>query len=291
MGNKLFTLLVAALLPAAGAMASDHYVRFKGSGTMDGSSWDNALPFADFCTKVNTYANGDTFYFAGGTYYATSAAPAKVTNGYTLIGGFSPSLTGTEHTIPAYPSSTPTIFSGDVNQNDTLDAEDAKYCLYVNTSTAKTSAPLKPFVIQGIDFTGCYDATKDSRSHGGLYVDNSYDVTLKNCRFYGNKCVSPDQYGGMALTANRSTVFVQDCQFTDNTAYQRGGAVYVYSNTGSKGLTVFERCLFSGNSVTADSTSLGSAINYTHGPGLWLVNCTVANNTAKSGGGSICEWC
>jgi len=276
--------MFAALLPAAGAMAADYYVSVNGNGTKDGSSWDNALPFATFYANVNSYDNGDTFYFAGGTYYATSKKPTAITNGYTFIGGFNPTLTGTKHATPAYPSSTPTVFSGDVNQNGSLDAADAKYCLYVNTSTAKTSATLKPFVIQGIDFTGCYDATKDNRSHGGLYVDNSYDVTLKNCHFYGNKCVKPDQYGGMALTAYRSTVFVQDCQFTDNTAYQRGGAVYVYSNASTKGLTVFERCLFSGNSATAESTPFGSAINYTHGPGLWLVNCTVANNTAQSGG-------
>ena len=283
MGNKLFTLLFAVMLPVAGAMASDHYVSVNGKGTKDGSSWDNALPYTTFYANVNKYTNGDTFYFAAGTYYAPSTSPTKVTNGYNFIGGFSTSLTGTDHATPT-PSSTPTIFSGDVNQNGKLDAEDAKYCLYVNTATAKTSATQKPFVIQGIEFTGCYDADKDSRAHGGFYVDNSYDVTLKNCRFYNNKCVSPDQYGGMAFTAYRSTVFVQDCEFTNNTAYQRGGAVYVYSNAGTKGLTVFERCIFSGNEVTAEESPLGSAINYTHGPGLWLVNCTVANNTAQSGG-------
>ena len=284
MGNKLFTLMFAALLPAAGAMAADYYVSVNGNGSKDGSSWDNALPFATFYANVNKYTNGDTFYFAGGTYYATSKTPTAITNGYTFIGGFDPALTGTEHTTPTYPSATPTIFSGDVNKNGLLDAEDAKCCMHVNTVTAKSSTPLKPVVIQGIDFTGCYDATQDGKTHGGLFVDNSYDVTLKNCRFYGNKCVSPDQHGGMALTAFRSTVFVQDCEFTDNTAYQRGGAVYVYSDKASKGLTVFERCLFSGNKVTAESSPLGSAVNYRHGPGLWLVNCTVTNNTAQSGG-------
>ncbi len=284
MGNKLFTFLFAAMLPAMGAMATDHYVSVNGSGTLDGSSWDNALSFATFCDNVNSYENGDTFYFAGGTYYATLKTPTAITKGYTFVGGFNPALTGTEHATPAYPSSTPTIFSGDVNKNGLLDAADAKYCMYVITTTAKTSPTLKPFVIQGIDFTGCYDAEEKSKTHGGLFVENSYDVTLKNCRFYGNKCVSPDEYGGMALTAYRSTVFVQDCEFTNNTAYQRGGAVYVHSNASTKGLTVFERCLFSGNKVTAESSPLGSAVNYTHGPGLWLVNCTVTNNTAQSGG-------
>lgn len=185
MGNKLFTLLVAALLPAAGAMAADYYVSVDGNGSKDGSSWDNALPFATFYANVNSYTDGDTFYFLGGTYYATNKTPTAITNGYTFIGGFDPALTGTEHTTPTYPSSTPTIFSGDVNKNGEQDAEDASRFLALKTNTKKGGDTQKPFVIQGIEFTNCYDATS-TPTHGALQLNNCYDVTIKNCRFYNN---------------------------------------------------------------------------------------------------------
>lgn len=284
MGNKLFTLLFAAMLPAAGAMASDYYVSVNGNGTKDGSSWDNALRFATFCAHVNNYTNGDTFYFAGGTYYATSKTPTAITNGYTFIGGFDPALTGTEHATPAYPSSTPTVFSGDVNQNGKQDAEDASRFLALKTDTKKGGDKQKPFVIQGIEFTSCFDSTS-TKTHGAVQLNNCYDVTIKNCRFYNNN-TPISGYGGMAFTSYRSTAFVQDCEFTDNAAVQRGGAVYVWGDGTdyTKGYTVFERCLFSGNKVTDESKPLGSAIFYSHSPALWLVNCTITGNDAPSGG-------
>lgn len=284
MGNKLFTLLVAAMLPAAGAMASDYYVSVDGNGSKDGSSWDNALPFATFYANVNNYTNGDTFYFAGGTYCATNKTPTAITNGYTFIGGFDPALTGIEHTTPTYPSSTPTIFSGDVNKNGEQDAEDASRFLALKTNTKKGGDTQKPFVIQGIEFTNCYDATS-TPTHGALQLNNCYDVTIKNCRFYNNN-TKKSGYGGMAFTAYRSTSFVQDCEFTNNSAVQRGGAVYVWvdGTDYSKGYTVFERCLFSGNKVSDETKPLGSAIFYSHGPALWLVNCTITGNDAPSGG-------
>ena len=276
--------MFAALLPAAGAMAADYYVSVNGNGSKDGSSWGNALPFATFYSNVNSYANGDTFYFAGGTYYATSKTPTAITNGYTFIGGFATTLTGTEHTTPTYPSATPTIFSGDVNKNGEQDAEDASRFLALKTNTKKGGDTQKPFVIQGIEFTNCYDATS-TPTHGALQLNNCYDVTIKNCRFYNNN-TKKSGYGGMAFTAYRSTSFVQDCEFTNNSAVQRGGAVYVWVDgiDYSKGYTVFERCLFSGNKVSDETKPLGSAIFYSHGPALWLVNCTITGNDAPSGG-------
>lgn len=284
MGNKLFTFLFAAMLPATGAMATDHYVSVNGNGTQDGSSWDNALSFATFYANVNSYDNGDTFYFAGGTYYAISKTPTAITNGYTFVGGFDPALTGTEHATPAYSSSTPTIFSGDVNHNDKQDAEDASRFLALKTDTKKGGETQKPFTIQGIEFTNCFDSTS-TKTHGAVQLNNCYDVTIKNCRFYNNN-TPISGYGGMALTSYRSTVFVQDCEFTDNAAVQRGGVVYVWvdGTDYTKGYTVFERCLFSGNKVTDESKPLGSAIFYSHGPALWLVNCTITGNDAPSGG-------
>jgi len=288
MGNKLFTLMFAALLPAAGAMAADYYVSVNGNGSKDGSSWGNALPFATFYSNVNSYANGDTFYFAGGTYYATSKTPTAITNGYTFIGGFATTLTGTEHTTPTYPSATPTIFSGDVNKNGEQDAADASRFLALKTNYKDVEYVKKPFVIQGIEFTNCYDATS-TKTHGALQLNNCYDVTIKNCRFYNNN-TNISGYGGMAFTSNSSSALVQDCEFIDNSAAQRGGAAYIfaensnYTKSSTKGYTIFERCLFSGNKVTATSSSLGSAICYTHGPALWLVNCTITGNETPSGG-------
>ena len=145
MDFKKFTL-VAALLAAPAALfaQSNHYISVTGAGSNDGSSWDNAMPFSTLCENIDSYANGDVFYFKEGTY--VFSAPLKVTGkGYTFIGGFSKDLTGTSNETPTYPTATPTVFSGDVNGDGVASNGDAD-CLLSFTKVSADNHYIRPEV-------------------------------------------------------------------------------------------------------------------------------------------------
>ena len=258
----------------------------------DGSSWDNALSFADFKTKVSDgtiYDEGTTFYFGGGTYTITDTI--KVYKGYSIIGGYNPASTGSEPGTPS--ASYRTIFDGD-NQTG---------CLFTfsGTTTKSISAPM---TFENLEFTKCkytrttfYDAAAGkekninddvtkfsidySNNVGALWLSNCDDVTVRNCKFYGNESLT---FGGMAITSRSTNLYVVDSEFYENKAVSRGAAVRLFCNKDATGETVFERCVFKSNVVTYNGNAAGSAILMQHGQKLYLVNCTVADNSAKQGG-------
>lgn len=255
-----------------------HYVNTTAKGSGDGSSWDNAMAFADFYENVNSYDDGDKFLFAGGTYKPTEVK--EINKGYTFIGGFSPDLTGEDDTQPDYPSATPTIFSGDKNNNGVADSGDAVAVLNFSTATEDGSM-LKAITLRGIDFTGAFDST-DGENHGALWLRHCGYVSVENCRFYGNKCTG--KLGGMAITSQYSHLVATDCQFFDNEAKSRGAALRFSSNDKSRGVGIINRCAIYNNKV---KEGVGSAILVQHGKALYIVNSTITGNSSDTETGAI----
>lgn len=291
MDFKKFTL-VAALLAAPAALfaQSNHYISVTGAGSNDGSSWDNAMPFSTLCENIDSYANGDVFYFKEGTY--VFSAPLKVTGkGYTFIGGFASELTGTSNETPTYPTATPTVFSGDVNRDGVASEDDAECLLSFKTDT-KNGDETKKVVLKGLELTCAYSQTSpgdNATARGALHLDNCGWVEVDNCRFYGNVAEEPaegnaKQVGGMAFTSHRSLSVFNDCEFTDNKATSRGGAIKLTSDNKEKGKTTFNRCLIARNTIKND---LGSAICMQHGAYLQIVNSTVTGNAGPDGEAAI----
>ena len=276
------TLLALGMMLPASVFATNYYIRTAANGTGDGSSWDNAMAFETFYTNFQDdtkYADGDAFYFAEGTYVVpTVSVKTQKAKGFTFKGGYSEALTGTELPDVDY-SAYRTIISGDRNGDGIQNGGDARCLFALQANTASTTTPQKPILIQGIDF--CYVYTEeptnanDSRK-GALCIDNSGDVTIKNCRFYNNEIASEGSaIGGAALFNYRSTVHLIDCEFTNNKAKSRGAAIRVASNAGTKGHLIVERCLFAGNEVTNNN---GSAIFVQHSPVVTIVNSTIVDN-------------
>ena len=276
------TLLALGMMLPASVFATDYYIRTAANGTGDGSSWDNAMAFETFYTNFQDdtkYADGDAFYFAEGTYVVPAVSvKTQKAKGFTFKGGYSEALTGTELPDVDY-SAYRTIISGDRNGDGIQNGGDARCLFALQANTASTTTPQKPILIQGIDF--CYVYTEeptnanDSRK-GALCIDNSGDVTIKNCRFYNNEIASEGSaIGGAALLNYRSTVHLIDCEFTNNKAKSRGAAIRVASNAGTKGHLIVERCLFAGNEVTNNN---GSAIFVQHSPVVTIVNSTIVDN-------------
>lgn len=291
MDFKKFTL-VAALLAAPAALfaQSNHYISVTGAGSNDGSSWDNAMPFSTLCENIDSYANGDVFYFKEGTY--VFSAPLKVTGkGYTFIGGFSKDLTGTSNETPTYPTVTPTIFSGDVNGDGVANEGDSE-CLFSFKANTKNGVKDNLIVLKGLDFTGAYSQASpgdNATARGALHLDNCGWVEVDNCRFYGNVAEEPaegnaKQVGGMAFTSHRSLSVFNDCEFTDNKATSRGGAIKLTADGADKGKTTFNRCLIARNTIKND---FGSAICMQHGTYLQIVNSTVTGNVGADGEAAV----
>ncbi|SFG25806.1 right-handed parallel beta-helix repeat-containing protein [Prevotella sp. KH2C16] len=273
--KKITLSLALSTIPFMG-FSAEYYVRPAATGSADGSSWDNAIAFATMYENINNYNNGDTFYFSGGVY--TPAKVIGITNGYTFIGGFDPALTGTNHDTPIYPSSTPTVFSGDLDGDGAMSPGDLNRLLAFNTATKDDS---KKVILKGVEFTKAY-STQSTTTEGALWIRNCGYVEVDNCRFYGN--VDDKYYGGMAFTGEYSTAYFNDCEFTNNRAVSRGGAIRLSSNSGTKGLTVFNRCLITNNKV---DKNVGSAILVQQGIGLYLINCMVTGNKSGEETGAI----
>lgn len=291
MDFKKFTLVAALLAaPAALSAQTNHYVSLTGAGANDGSSWDNAMPFSTLCENIDSYENGDVFYFKEGTYVVTT--PLKVTKkGYTFIGGFASELTGTSNETPTYLTETPTVFSGDVNSDGVASEGDAECLLSFKTDT-KNGDDTKKVVLKRLELTCAYSQTspKDNAdARGALHLDNCGWVEVDNCRFYGNvgedpTGEDPKQVGGMAFTSHRSLSVFNDCEFTDNKGTSRGGAIKLTSDNKEKGKTTFNRCLIARNTIKND---LGSAICMQHGAYLQIVNSTVTGNAGPDGEAAI----
>ena len=274
---KKFYLIAALMAAPAASFATDYFVTPDGRGNGDGTSWDNAMSINKMYENVNGFENGDVFYFAGGTYYIPKVV--GITKGYTFIGGFDPKLTGIEHTTPNYPSNTPTVFSGDANQNNQMDEGDLKQILIIGSN----SGPYKEkVVLTGLEFTKAYSTNADDYTQGALRVRGCSDVEVNNCRFYGNV---DDKTGyGMAFTGEYSTVCFNECEFFDNKALSRGAAIRLTDSGMYQGVTVLNRCLIEGNTV---ENGTGSAICVQHGMALYIINSTITGNKSNKESGAI----
>lgn len=286
---KNFYLVAAMMAAPVASSAADYYISTEARGNGDGSSWDNAMAFSTMLDQINSFANGDVFYFAGGKYNVPKVV--TITNGYTFVGGFNPELTGTGHETPDYPSAIPTVFSGDINGDGVANSGDAECLLSFKTNT-KNGDESKKVVLKGLELTGAYSQSSPSdnaTARGALHLDNCGYVEVDDCRFYGNVAEEPaegnaKQVGGMAFTSHRSLSVFNGCEFTDNKATSRGGAIKLTSDNKEKGKTTFNRCLIARNTIKND---LGSAICMQHGAYLQIVNSTVTDNVAPEAESAI----
>ncbi|MDE6489760.1 MAG: hypothetical protein K2L49_01215, partial [Muribaculaceae bacterium] len=175
-----------------------------------------------------------------------------------------------------------TVFTGDQNGNNNPDSGDLNRLMRFQSNTADGNSA-NAVVLENIDFTCVFTNTNDqAMTVGALMVDNSGDVKVCGCRFYG--CWADGEQGGAAVHLYRSTVHFTDCDFRNNSANYRGGAVRLRSNDKNKGITTFERCSFTGNT---NYHTYGGAIFFAHGKTLNIINSTIAGNTAATLGGAI----
>ena len=145
--------------------------------------------------------------------------------------------------------------------------------IYVNNAAA---------VICGITFSGGRGTDKSGQTYyGGAASIDSNGGTIEDCRITGS--ANRQGYGGgagMLAGTFRRTIF--DGNSNNNSFGSWGGALYIAGS----GATV-DTCLFYGNS----SANWGGAIYADgSGTGISILCCTIADNTAPSGGADVCFW-
>ena len=261
------------------------FVTVYGSGTMDGTSWDNAMDASGLTDLLTNYQNlsRQPIYVAEGKYVLSNQAGEGLTitkDLYNVKGGFSASSTN-YNTDEWDPVKYPTIFSGDVNGNNRADEGD---CALMKV----TSGHVK---FEGISFRHGYlsqetAATLAGQIGAGIYVNGtplSTSVTVIGCEFKdnvtrANNGTSSAVAGGPCALVQSGIFKARNTRFQNNAGYSggRGGAVRFNSDNACG---FFDRCLFSGNTL---DNKFGSAIQLSAGH-LCINNTTFIDNVGECG--------
>jgi len=301
--KKIFSTLMLALMAISTFAAAKVYYCDPAATNekAKGSSWEDAVTIAMLRKSLNgTGLNGATIYVKGGTIRFTDATADlwTIKSGVTLIGGFDPAATGTVTELPQYPSATPTILNGDINNDGQPSKGDATALMRVDFSADST----KVFTVRGFDFINTYYDAEESPNDELTAMNTCAALRLirgtayvQFCHFYNH--ISPNNRGSQCVTAVGARLHMSDCELHDCASFSRGGLLRLRNffvnndkNQPREPDCVLERCCFySGNSMGGESmvvAQYGAAVHVSYGP-LFAINCTFANNLAYSDGGAV----
>jgi predicted outer membrane repeat protein len=202
----------------------------------------------------------------------------------------------------------PTVISGDIDRDDVVDAlgitrspEDIRgtnaRMLFWFPDAAPSDTVLDGFVVTGGDGGGIgvgNDRTPilrnlhviGNRSYtegGGIFCGGG--PTLENVTVENNVAANagpfPSNGGGMVITAGTG-VRIVNCQFRNNSASGKGGAIYVRQGYGFVAAPLIDRPTIIGNRAHE-----GAGLYVEETSGLMVVNSIFFANTAQTRGGAI----
>lgn len=249
-------------------------------GAGNGNSWANAYPSLQ--GALAAAQPGDQLWVAAGVYKPGAAgdrnAAFVIPSGVTLYGGFA----GNETTLAQRDwQANPTVLSGDIDGNDTVDAtgvttaqQGSNSFHVLRASNVSATTRIDGFTVCGgnagaSDAGGWLAANPD----GGGLLNEGGTPQLKNLRFVQN---GARHGGGLHSSA---AVSLEAVRFEQNFAWQNGGGAFLAGS----GTQVLKQVRFQGNWAWSD-----------HGGGLHCKNSGVAvqdgeffDNTSKdhAGGG------
>ncbi len=291
--------------------SKDYYVKVGGSGSKNGSSWDNAWDLAGLTNYLATADGYDAadlpahapinIHIAAGRYEPSSYMTfrARYTDSsksevrsVNLFGGYpSDIMVSNAGDRVRDPKTYETIFSG---KNLPTGAND-QYIFYMNyggkfslsglticeRASKKTSRPAisvwstdipSQFSMHGCKITG----NTNTNVSAGILV-NSYanrnDVLIENCEFTGNTAGAG---GALSITGVNTYTTVRNCRFENNQIthyanHQDGGAAVKVEGGHT---SIFEDCTFVGNQLQAGAIG--------NGAGVWIIDGHKDNLTTRS---------
>ena len=143
-------------------------------------------------------------------------------------------------------------------------------------TSASSTLPRAPSFYDSLIITGGNSPTGTAATQGGgIFVNSATtELTIRNSSFFSNHAVSGAAiYFSGALNSPDSSLLIQNCDFTNNTA-TNGGALYSRESRAK-----IENSRFTGNSATGDGGAIWNRLN------LDLIASTLSGNSAQRGGG------
>ena len=126
---------------------------------------------------------------------------------------------------------------------------------------------------------------KDNRSEkfgGGLYLYNSNSL-IENVKIKENSSLGTEYGYGGGIYLNNSNPILNKLEIIDNTANEFGGGIYIYNSNPE-----LIKCVIAGNEVLGTEYGFGGGIYTQYSTSSWQ-NLTIADNSAKFGGGVYCN--
>jgi hypothetical protein len=287
----LAVISLALLAPRSGRAATIRlYVDVDAAGANNGSTWTDAYTsLQDALAVANTLVPTDTVevWVATGVYYPDVGAGLTdndtnlsfTLNGSVAVyGGF---LSGQSALTDRDWQTNLTVLSGDIEQNDTVDAH--HITLQVSDQVGANSSSVVAIpqdqataaTLDGVVATGGNGFTG-----GGIRVANrTYPFTqihsLANLRLQGNRA----NYGGGLFTGLGVAVTARNVQFINNSAVQQGGGYFSYGGATPN----VNGAVFQGN-VAGDD---GGAYYCVNCYSIRFYNMLVQGNSAGDQGGGF----
>ncbi len=315
--KKLFAFYLLAsfalwVAPASGA--SVKFVTESGSGSMDGSAWDNALPGASvqFAIESQSASGGGEVWVAAGTYYPLKDSVGNpAVNSYDctfslranvhLYGGFAGTETeigqrakidkDTNLIVEGWEFANETILSGIIDREGLA----AGNAYHVVTDLV---AGQKNIIVDG--FTIRDGSATDPISPKYYHVLGG-GIASKNALI--SRCIITNNYaslsgGGIAINLQAS---IDSCFIYENQCEAYGGGVAIIESGTMRNSSVFSNVgllvggvvLHAGgnvySSVISNNSSFMTGGIYMNNGGM-LVGSVVSNNEAYFGAGGISSW-
>ena len=139
------------------------------------------------------------------------------------------------------------------------------------------------------NFVDCHftNNTATIQEGGAIYFDNSTQigaVLISNCTFNGNDAGDGGNEGGGAIYGNQGlSMTVVDCLFTNNSAYNYGGAIQLWGGLNGMRLDVRNSQFYNNTAQRG-----GAATMETYGKGGNVFsNCVFRANTSSQEGGAL----
>ncbi|WP_236978598.1 right-handed parallel beta-helix repeat-containing protein, partial [Membranihabitans maritimus] len=265
------------------------YVDSTALGLSDGTSWLNAFTnLQEALEAVRNCPNVDSVLVAEGTYYPTPddmdrGSSFVIPDSTVVMGGF-PSGGGSIEDRDMQCELFPTVLSGDIDRDGTLDGNSYHV---VRTTNVDTTTIVDGFVITGGNADG---VNPDIVGGGWLNIgsgsDNRSNPKILNCKFIDNNANS---HGGALYNDGRSSgnasPIIRNTSFLQNTAGVFGGAIF---NGGLNGISspVIENCIVTDNYA---GNLGGGVFNFANGgvSSPLILHCKISGNSAQASGGGM----
>ncbi len=263
---------------------SENIIYVKQGALGSGASWEDATGDLQYALSIATA--GDELWVAEGTYLPTTCdqcTPAdrtisfKVPNGVKLYGGF---LGNEKRLNQRNWRKRPARLSGNIGRNTHFDNS---YSVVYFSNNANAII-LDGFIIADGNADSYISNGAPQSAGGAIYFDRcigktNVPIEVKNCLFLNNKAID-----GGAIYVNESfdNPIFHDCTFTNNSAVNRGGAIYHRQINDSAKPTV-NYCQFVNNDAVLGAGIFSECLDSEIDPAY--MNSTFANNKASHGSG------